>query len=215
MLRILVVDDHAAFRQALTFLLQQEPDVTAVAQAGWLADAHQHLAGIDVAIVDLQLPDGSGLELVRPLCAMNPRGAVLILTSSRDRRQYAQALVAGAAGILHKSVGIGEILSAVRCLSQGEQLHSTSEIFELLRLADHQRAQEGDAQVALGQLTHREGEVLQVLGEGLNDQQIGERLQISTETARTHMGHILGKLGVNSRVQALVFAVRYGAVTIG
>ena len=121
-LRILVVDAHAAFRQALAYVLEQEPDFTVVAQAAGLADAREALQGVDVAIVELQLADGSGCDLVRPFCVTNPQGAVLILTSSRDRGDYAQAMLAGAAGVVHKSVGITEIISAVRCLGQGQAL---------------------------------------------------------------------------------------------
>jgi DNA-binding NarL/FixJ family response regulator len=214
MLRILVVEDHVAFRQALTFLLELEPDRTVVGQAGSLAEARPLLAGVDVAIVDLDLPDGSGVDLVQPLGVLNPHGAVLILTASGDRREYARAVLAGAAGVLHKSVPISAIVNAVGRLGQGEPLLATSEIIELLRMADHEREQGRDTQAALGRLTQRERAVLQLLGEGLHDEAIGARLQIETETARTHMTHILGKLGVHSRLQALVFAIRHGAVTI-
>jgi len=122
MLRILVVDAHTAFRQALAYVLEQEPDFMVVAQAGGLADARDTLENVDVAIVELHLADGSGCGLVRPFCVTNPHGAVLILTSSRDRRDNAQAMLVGAAGVMHKSVGITEIISAVRRLGQGQAL---------------------------------------------------------------------------------------------
>ena len=213
MLRILVVEDHAAFRQALTFVLDQEPDFTVVAQVGFLAEARGALHDVDVAIVDLQLPDGSGLELVQPLCLANPHGAVLILTASGDRRQYAQAIMAGAAGVTHKSAALSEIVGAVRQLGQGGLLLETSELVDLLQLVDQPHAQQRGALEAFGQLTTQERQVLQALARGLNDTQIGEQLSISSETARTHMAHILGKLGVHSRLQALVFGVRCGGIT--
>ena len=122
MLRILVVDAHAAFRQALACVLDQEPDFTVVAQAAGLADARDALQDIDLAIVELHLADGSGCDLVRPFCATNPRGAVLILTAICDARDYAQAMLVGAAGVMHKSVGLTEIISAVRRLGQGQAL---------------------------------------------------------------------------------------------
>jgi DNA-binding NarL/FixJ family response regulator len=121
-LRILVVDAHTAFRQALAYVLEQEPDFTVVAQASGLADARAVLEGVDVATIELQLADGSGCDLVRPCCVTNPQGAVLILTSSRDRGDYAQAMLAGAAGVMHTSVGLPEIISAVRRLGQGQAL---------------------------------------------------------------------------------------------
>ena len=121
-LRILVVDAHTAFRQALAYVLEQESDFTVVAQAARLADARDALQDIDLAIVELHLADGSGCDLVRPFCATNPRGAVLILTAIRDARDYARAMLAGAAGAMHKSVGLTEIISAVRRLGQGQAL---------------------------------------------------------------------------------------------
>ena len=132
MLRILVVDAHTVFRQALACVLEQEPDVTVVAQAAGLADARNTLEGVDVAIVELHLADGNGHDLVRLCCVTNPHGAVLILTASRDRRDYARAVLAGAAGVVHKSVGLTEIISAVRRLGQGQALLAPSERIELL-----------------------------------------------------------------------------------
>ena len=122
MLRILVVDAHTVFRQALAYVLEQEPDFTVVAQAAGLADARDALQDIDLAIVELQLADGSGCDLVRPFCTTNPRGAVLILTAICDTRDYAQAMLVGAAGVMHKSVGLTEIISVVRHLGQGQAL---------------------------------------------------------------------------------------------
>ena len=214
MIRVLLVDDHASFRQPLAFMMEREPDFTVVAQAGSLAEARRVLQGVDIAIVDLDLPDGNGVDLVRELRAANPQGMVLVLSAVTNRVQHAQAVEAGAAGVVHKSARISEIIDAVRCLSRGEQLLSPGEVIEMLRLVGEQRERGREAQWALARLTKREREVLQALAVGLNDKEIAERLQISTETARTHMVNILAKLGVDSRLQALVFAVRHGAVTI-
>ena len=214
MIRVLLVDDHASFRESLALLLEREPDITVVGQAGSLAEARPLLPGVDIAIVDLDLPDGHGSELVQELRAVNPDGMVLILTASSSRADLARTVEAGATGALHKSVGTGEIIRAVRRLSDGEQLFSPEEIIGMLRLASVQREQERDAQLALNRLTPREREVLQALAEGLNDKQMAERLHISTKTARAHMVSILAKLGVDSRLQALVFAVRHGFVEI-
>lgn len=217
MIHVLLVDDHASFRQPLALMMEWEPDLTVVAQAGSLAEARRIIEDapdIDVAVVDLHLPDGHGVELIRDLRAANPHGKVLTLTASVDRREHAHAVEAGAEGVVHKSVGIREIIELVRRLSRGEQLLSTAEVIELLRLVGAQREQARAAQAALGRLTQREREVLQALAEGLNDKQIGERLNVTGETARTHMANILRKLGLESRLQALVFAVHHGAVTI-
>ena len=217
MIHVLLVDDHASFRQPLTFMMERESDFEVVAQAGSLAEGRrvlEQVQAIDVAVVDLHLPDGNGVDLIRDLRAANPQAKALTLTASSDRREYARAVEAGAEGVAHKSVGICEIIDLVRRLSRGEQILSTAEVIALLRLEGEEREQNRIAQAALGRLTQRELEVLQSLAEGLNDKQIAERLHISSETSRTHMVNILRKLGLESRLQALVFAVRHGAVSI-
>ena len=214
MIRVLLVDDHASFRQPLGFMIEREPDMTVVAQAGSLAEARLLLLDVDVAVVDLELPDGSGVDLVRELRSVNPNGMVMVLTASPDRLIHARSVEAGASAVLQKSSGISEIIDAVRRLSEGQPLLSTKDVIEMLRLAGEQRERNRDAQNALGRLTRREREVLQALADGLNDKDIADRLHISTETARTHMVNILGKLNVESRLQALIFAVRHGAITI-
>ena len=217
MIHVLLVDDHASFRQPLAFMMEREPDFEVVAQAGSLAEGRhvlQDAKDVDIAVVDLHLPDGHGVDLIRDLRAASPHAKVLTLTASVDRREYARAVEAGAEGVVHKSVGIREIIELVRRLSRGEQLLSTAEVIELLRLVGEEREQNRAAQAALSRLTQRELEVLQALAEGLNDKQIAQRLHISSETSRTHMVNILRKLGLESRLQALVFAVHHGAVTI-
>jgi DNA-binding NarL/FixJ family response regulator len=213
--RVLLVEDHASFRQPLAFMLEREPDITGVEQAGSLAEARGRLGGVDVAVVDLSLPDGNGVDLVRELRAANAHGVVLMLTASDNRAQFARAVEAGAAGVMHKSAGIDEIIGAVRRLRDGEVLLSPQQTIELLRLAGQNREHAREARAALARLTRRESEVLQALADGLNDKDIAQRLHVTTETVRTHMVNILGKLGVASRLQALVFALRHGAVTIG
>ena len=214
MIRVLLVDDHASFRQALAFMMDREPDFTVVAQAGSLAEARRMLEGVDVALVDLDLPDGQGVDLVRELRAANPQGMVMILSASTDRLLLARTVEAGAAALFNKSARIPDIIDAVRRHGRGEHLISPTEVIEMLRLIGEQREQSREAQQALSRLTKREHEVLQALADGLNDKEIAERLRVSPETARTHMVNILGKLDVDSRLQALIFAVRHGAVTL-
>jgi len=214
MIRVLLVDDHASFRQPLAFIMEREPDIAVVGQAGSLAEASRMIEGVDVAIVDLDLPDGNGVDLISDLRSANSNGAVVVLTASVDRVELARAVEAGAAGILHKSVRIEEIINAVRRLSEGAYLLAPTEAVELLRLAGRRREQSREAQKALEQLTPRERDVLQALAEGSSDKEMALQLHISTETVRTHMVNILGKLGVDSRLQALIFAVRHGAVQI-
>ena len=214
-LRLLLVDDHLAFRQPLAFMLQREPDLAVVGQAGSVAEARRLLADADVALVDLDLPDGDGVELIRELRAANPRGQAVVLSASAGRADLARAVEAGAVGGFHKALAIDELVAGLRRLGRGEPLLAPTETIELLRLAGRQREGARAAREAAGRLTPREIEVLQALAEGLSDAEIGQRLHIARETVRTHMVHLLGKLGLDSRLQALVFGVRQGLVKIG
>ena len=216
MIRILLVDDHASSREPLALLLEREPDLMVVAQAGSLAEARGALerTAVDVALVDLDLPDGSGVELIRDLRRTNPEAQVLVVTASADRGMHARAIATGAAAVLHKSVRTHRIVEAIRRLCGGESLLSPQEAIELLRLADQERARGREARSALELLTPRECEVLQLLAEGLSDKEIAERLAISERTVRVHMVNLLAKLGVDSRLQALVLATRHGVVKI-
>jgi DNA-binding NarL/FixJ family response regulator len=213
--RVLLVDDHATFREPLAFMFEREPDFEVVAQAGSLTEARCVLEGADLAVVDLDLPDGDGTELLGELRSANPRGMVLVLTASSEREAHARAVEAGAAGVLHKSVRIGDVIEAARRLMAGEAILSTDEFVELLRLAGRRRERDYEAQRAIEKLTPREREVIRALADGLSDREIAERFYIGVGTVRNHIVSIFGTLGVHSRLQALVFAVRHGVVEIG
>ncbi|MDQ3841875.1 MAG: PAS domain S-box protein, partial [Actinomycetota bacterium] len=215
-IRVLLVEDHASFREAVASVFEREPGLEVVGQVGSLAKARKLLEDgaveADVAIVDLGLPDGYGGDLIKELRAVNPRAQALVLSASLDRAEVARAVESGAAGVLHKSAEMGEVMEAVRRVRAGETLLPLDEVVELLRFAESQREQEQEALEAIAQLTAREKEVLQALAEGLDSKEISERLGISTTTERNHVASLLAKLGVHSRLQALVFAARYGVV---
>jgi PAS domain S-box-containing protein len=220
-IRILLVEDHASFREAATSILQSEAGVEVVGQAGSLAEARGLLdagggmaAEVEVAVVDLGLPDGYGVDLIKELREKNPQTQALVLSASLDRAEVARAVEAGAAGVLHKSAGMDQVVDAVRRLRAGETLMSLEEVVELLRFAGSRREQEDEARRAIARLTAREKELLQALAEGLDGQEIAARLTISPVTERNHMANIFAKLGVHSRLQALVFALRYGVVEV-
>jgi DNA-binding NarL/FixJ family response regulator len=212
--RVLLVEDHATFREPLAFMLNREPEFEVVAQVGSLAEARRALEGVDLAVVDLDLPDGNGTELIGELRAANPHGMVLILTASAEREAYARAVEAGAAGVLHKSSSIRDVIEAARRLVAGEAVLSTNEVVELLRLADRRREQDRETLRAVESLTPRELEVLGLLAEGLSDKEIAERLYVGSGTVRNHVVSVFNKLGVHSRLQALLFAVRHGIVDV-
>jgi DNA-binding NarL/FixJ family response regulator len=214
--RILLVEDHASFRQTLAFVFDREPEFEVVAQAGSLAEARKVMDGlkVDLGVIDLALPDGEGIDLIKDLREANPNFAALVLTASLDRAEHARAVESGAAGILHKSAGVDEILDATRRLGEGETLLSQEELIALLRLAGQSREEEREARASIEQITLREREVLQALGEGLSNKEIAAKLHVSVDTERTHMMNILNKLGVHSRLQALLFAARHGLIEI-
>ena len=216
MKRILLVEDHASFRQTLAFVFDREPGFEVVAQAGSLAEARQVVDGleVDLGVMDLSLPDGEGIELIKDLREANPHFAALVLTASLDQAEHARAVESGAAGILHKSAGVDEIMEATRRLGEGETLLSQEELIALLRLAGQSREEEREARASIEQITPREKEVLQALAEGLSNKEIAAKLHVSVDTERTHMMNILNKLGVHSRLQALLFAARHGLVDI-
>src|SRR5919204_6566255 len=147
-IRVLLVDDHASFRQPLAFMLEREPDITVVGQAGTLAEARGLLHGVDIAVIDLALPDGNGTQLIRELHGASPQSQALVLTGRGDPVEYAQAVEAGAAGVLQKSVGIGDIVDAIRRLHAGEALLSPQETIAMLRLAARQRERDREALAA-------------------------------------------------------------------
>ena len=216
-IRVLLVEDHASFRQALAFMLEREPGFEVAGQVGSLAEARQLngevLDNVEVAIVDLALPDGDGLELIEEFSSQ-PRMTTLVLSASLEPGRFARAVEAGASGVLHKSTPIKDIVEAVQMLRAGEALLSPAEVVEMLRLVGRERQEELAARQAVERLTPREKEVLEALAEGLESKEIAEKLNVTVETERTHMVNILHKLGVHSRLQALVFAARYGVVQI-
>ena len=214
--QIMLVEDHASFRQAVASVFEREPGFTVVAQAGSLAEARRMLGAkpVDVAIIDLALPDGYGGELVKDLRDANPGAMALVLSASLDYAETARAVESGAAGVLHKSVELDEVVDAVRRVRAGETLLSPEEAVQLLRFASSSREHEHESRQAIAQLTPREREVLQALAEGLDGPEIARRLRISIPTERNHVASILAKLGVHSRLQALVFALRHNVVSV-
>jgi len=218
-INVMLVDDHVSFRQPLAFMLGWEPDLSIVSEAGTLAEARGLLLDgippVDVAVVDLDLPDGMGTDLIEDLRRGQPQAVTLVLSAHSDEGRRARAIEAGAAGVMHKSSPVEQILDAIRQLRQGDNLLSQREVIEALRLVRQERERDHEARIMIEKLTSKEREVLQALAEGLSDKGIAERLYVGVGTVRTHVRSILNKLEVQSRLQALVFAVRHGLVEVG
>lgn len=213
-IRVVLVDDHLSFRQPLAFLLMREPDITVVGQAGTVAEARPLLPAADIALIDLDLPDGEGVVLLQELRAVNPQAIALVLTGNSSPVAMARAMEADAAGVMHKSRPVSDVVEAIRRLKAGEPLLSVRETVDMLRLMARQREENRALQATIGRLTPREREVLQALAAGLSDREIANELLVSTETVRTHMVNLLHKLRVDSRLKALVFALQHDLVKI-
>lgn len=217
-IRLLLIDDHLSFRMPMGMLLNIEPDMMVVAEAGSMAEARnaiaEHSDVIDIALVDLDLPDGSGVDLIATMHERDPRIESLVLTASSGLAEQARAIEAGASGVLNKSASYHEVLDAIRTIHGGGSILSSRETMDLLRAASRLRAAENGTPQYRVRLTEREREVLQLLSEGLSDKDIALRLHISNKTARAHVMNILTKLEVESRLQAVIIAVRQGLVKI-
>jgi two-component system, NarL family, nitrate/nitrite response regulator NarL len=179
--RLLLIDDHTVFRQALAFILNREPDWVVVGEAGSVAEGRRIIAEtpIDVAVLDLGLPDGNGMALIREIRQRNPAATILALTASDSRASYVQAVAAGVSAFCQKTIGVDEIINAVSRLTAGETLIDPAVVIQMLREASHHRERDWSAQGRLSQLTRREREVLEALAQGLSDRQIGQRLHVS------------------------------------
>ena len=215
-IRLLLIDVHTLYRELLALRLAQEPDFRVIAEASSLTEIRQELrqVAVDIALVELAPQDGGGAELIRDLRAVQREARVLVVTPSTDRREHAAAFVAGASGVLSKTCRAEEIITAIRRLCAGDALLSPREAVDLFRLVDEQREAERTAHHLREQLTRRERELLQLLAEGLDDAAMATRLGISPKTVRNHMVSVLDKLGVDSRLQALVLAAHHGLVTL-
>jgi PAS domain S-box-containing protein len=212
--RVLLVEDHTAVREAIATVLDREDDFDVVAQAGSLAEARDLLVDVDVAVIDLTLPDGYGSDLIPMLRAINRRAQAIVLTATLDRAAVARAIESGAAAALHKSAPLNELADALRRLQAGETLLPLDDVVELIALARRHRQREHDERAAMASITPREREILQALAEGRGTSQIAEDLHITVRTQRNHVANILRKLGVHSQLQALVLALRYDVVEV-
>jgi NarL family two-component system response regulator LiaR len=206
-IRVLVVDDHAVVREGLRAFLELQERIEVVGEA---ADGDEAIAAAerlrpDVILMDLVMPRLDGVAAMRALRERVPSARVIVLTSFLDDDKLLPALRAGAAGYLLKNAQPQELARAVRAAHAGEALLDP---VVAARLVD---ALTGQAD-PLGQLTPREREVLELIGRGFPNKRIARELGISEKTVKTHVGHVLAKLGVTDRTQAAVVAVRAGLV---
>lgn len=214
MTTLLLVEDHASFREALQAVIAMEDDLAVVAQvdrgeqAGTAAAEHNP----DVAVVDLDLPGADGIAAVHAIRRSSPGTACLVLTALRDEVELGRAVQAGAAAVLHKAVEIDELLAAIRRVASGATLLSPADTSRWLQAAVAARDRWWLGELLDRTLSPREKEVLELLAQGGTSQGIAADLQISVETVQTHVRNVLAKLDVGSRLEAVAKAIRLGLV---
>ena len=214
-IRILIADDHAVVREGTRQILEQEPDMEVIGEAG----DGEETVGLatdlkpDVAIVDISMPKLDGIEATRQIKSLCPAISVLILTAYDDEQFIFGLLEAGAAGYLLKTVRGRELVDAVRAVNAGESvLHPliARKVLNRFVPASGKAAQEEQLEV----LSAREMEVLSLAARGLSNQDIASELCLSIRTVQGHLGHIFNKLQVGSRTEAVVHALKKGWVTL-
>lgn len=206
MIRVLLVDDHELIREGLAGVLELEEDMTVAAQAGSVAEALTTYAEVrpDVVIADLQLQDGTGLDIVRALRKQSDTVGLVVLTMHSGDDQIFAAMEAGASGFVGKDAPAGEVVRAARHAAVSPRSFVCAGLAQaMLRRASSESTR----------LSDREQEVLVLLADGLGAAQIGEKLYLSESTAKSHIARIYQKLGAANRAQALVTAMRIGLLS--
>jgi two-component system, NarL family, response regulator LiaR len=215
---LLICDDHKILTDALTMVVGLDDTLQMVAPAVHdpetaIALCTEHLP--DVVLMDIVFKGGmSGIEATRRIKEVSPSTKVVIMTAHDEDRLLVEAVEAGASGFLGKDEAADELLAAAKAAAEGEVLIDPATLTRLLAQVARERAAERDAQMLLDDLTEREREILQLLAQGMRNDGIAAKLYISPQTVQTHVRNILGKLRVHSKLEAVAFAVKYGAITV-
>jgi two-component system nitrate/nitrite response regulator NarL len=204
-MRVLVVDDLGSVDRPPAVTLRSESGSIIIIRFSSMARAPAALHGFDLAVLDIAVLERDGLNLLRKLLAANPQAGVLVVATSLSAGLPARTPEPAAPELSKTSPRIAQVIRTLGHLALDVER----------RRLTRQRSRDPQARTGVARLTARERDVLTALADGLTDRQIAQRLSVSTDTIRKHMVHILAKLRVHSRAQALVFAVRHGVVTIG
>jgi two-component system response regulator DevR len=206
--RVFVVDDHELVRRGLIELIDTEMDLSAVGQAGDVQEALVALTTVvtDVAVLDVRLPDGSGIELCREIRSLYPDVKVLILTSFLDDEALLGAVLGGANGYVIKDIKNLDLLEAIRKVAVGEVLLDTA----LISTVTNRLRKVSNPASEIYELTDQEQRVLEHIGRGLTNRQIAESMFLAEKTIKNYVSSLLGKLGLERRTQAAALAARLG-----
>ncbi|POX63098.1 DNA-binding response regulator [Streptomyces sp. Ru62] len=211
-IRILLADDHALVRRGVRLILDQEPDLEVVAEAGDGAEAVElaRTSDVDLAVLDIAMPRMTGLQAARELAVLKPGLRILMLTMHDNEQYFFQALKAGASGYVLKSVADRDLVAACRAAMRDEPFLYPGAVTALIRnyLDRARRGEEAPDQV----LTPREEEVLKLVAEGHSSKEIAELLFISVKTVQRHRANLLQKLGLRDRLELTRYAIRVGLI---
>jgi len=210
--RAFLVDDHEVVRRGVAEVLEDDPGITVAGEAGSCAEALARIPAVrpDVVLLDMRLPDGDGATLCRDLLQRMPGLRCLVLTSYSEQDALDAAVRAGAAGFLLKQVRGPALVSAVRTVASGGSLFD-----DLAPAAPRNRGPAAPGSDRLGMLTDQERSVLRLIGEGLTNRQIGDRMGLAEKTVKNYTSHLLAKLGLERRTQAAILATRLRDPTRG
>jgi DNA-binding NarL/FixJ family response regulator len=203
---VFLLDDHEVVRRGVRDLLEAEPDIVVIGEAGTAASALARIPALrpDVAVLDVRLPDGDGVTVCREIRSRMPEVACLMLTSFTDDDALFDAIMAGAAGYVLKQIRGTDLVGAVRTVASGQSMldpRAASQVMERLR----SHASQPDP---LAGLSGQERRILELIGEGLTNRQIGERMFLAEKTVKNYVSSLFAKLGMQRRTQAAAYAAR-------
>ncbi len=205
MIRLLLVDDHEIVRRGLRELLEAQDDLKVVAEAGSVEDAQNlDVTGFDVAVLDVRLPDGSGVDLCRMLRERRPDLACLMLTSFADNDALNASVLAGARGYVLKNVRGDDLVNSIRRVADGEMLMSDEQIERARERLRRQITED----IRLESLSVQESRILELLSEGLSNREIADVMFLAEKTVKNYVSNLLAKLGFQRRTEAALFAQR-------
>jgi DNA-binding NarL/FixJ family response regulator len=212
---IVIADDHLSFGEALQVALDKEGDLTVIevvtdGSAAIETSAEKHP---DIVLMDLQMPGVDGIEATRRIRERSAGTEVIILSGRDDDVWLARAVQAGASGFLSKTEAVVQLAEAIRRAHRGEPLHLSADVEASARRLRRRRAVDGNLTERVERLTPRELEVLQMLADGATPDEIARDLHMSKHTLRTHTQNVLTKLGVHTKLDAIVAALRFGKIT--